>query len=81
MKHSIEVDISGMGITLDTPRWMGAESLVAEGDTLEELLNNASIWFYDQDGGEGPCLSIDHLNSSQYEIMVELIKENFKETE
>lgn len=33
-------------------RWANYGTIIAEGDTLEELLENASVDIMDQDGGE-----------------------------
>lgn len=48
-KYEIEIDCSGREVP-DTCLTYGA--LYSEGDTLEQLINNASISIVDQDGGE-----------------------------
>lgn len=49
----IEIDISDRCIDdSDHGYWRGASTLVSEGDSLDELLDNATIYWSDQDGGE-----------------------------
>lgn len=57
LKYNIEIDCSGTECTRFEERgcWTGWGTLVAEGDTLEELLDNAGIDASDQDGGEIWC--------------------------
>ncbi len=51
-KYYIEIDASGYEAPCDEGRWLGYDLIIAEGNTLEECLNNASIGLTDQDGGE-----------------------------
>ncbi len=51
-KYSFEIDVSDRVCTSFEPRWANFGTLVTEGDTLEELIGNASVDVMDQDGGE-----------------------------
>lgn len=79
----IEMDLSGYGIDIcDEGPWQGLDMLVAEGSTFEELLDNATIGFLDQDGGEGRIAPFDgsYLTSNQYaDIVQDLASEWAKE--
>lgn len=49
----IEIDISSYCIdNTDRGYWRGADCIISEGDTLDELLDNALIYWTNQDGGE-----------------------------
>ena len=49
----LEIDISEMGIyESDEMGWRGASEIHCAGNTLKELIDDASIWWIDQDGGE-----------------------------
>lgn len=57
MKHSkyhIEIDTGGPEASgyEDRLPWVSYGTIVSEGDTLDELLENASVDLIDQDGGE-----------------------------
>jgi len=50
---SLDIDISEMGIyESDEQGWRGASNVVCDGNTLKELIDDATIWWIDQDGGE-----------------------------
>lgn len=50
---SIQINISDLGIyDSDERGWRGAAEVVAEGNNLNELIDDATIFWIDQDGGE-----------------------------
>jgi hypothetical protein len=51
-KFYIEIDASGFEAPCDEGQWLGYGLIVAEGDSLEECLESASVDLIDQDGGE-----------------------------
>lgn len=59
MKHTytIELDLTKYHLHLSLGvQWTEVEALSTFGDSFEELINNAEIFFVDQDGGEvGSC--------------------------
>jgi len=74
----IEIDVSDTGISKDDqPRWEGVDTLVAEGETLDELLDDAEVFFRDQDGGETNSWKIGEFTKSQYEMFEKLITDEF----
>ena len=78
-KYYIELDLEGFDITgfEDRYNWLGATSLVAEGDTLEELLEDAHIFTSDQDGGSGPDFTLGDA-PRELEVLAErLLREEF----
>lgn len=54
-KYSFEIDVSGTDYETCTGQWAGYNLIVCEGNTLDELLENASVDASDQDGGEIYC--------------------------
>lgn len=54
MKYSMEIDTGGVEASgyEDRLPWVSYGTIVSEGDTLDELLENASVDLIDQDGGE-----------------------------
>lgn len=52
MKYYVEIDASGFEAPCDEGQWLGYGLIVAEGDSLEECLENACVDLIDQDGGE-----------------------------
>lgn len=60
-KFYIEIETDGrecIGFE-DRYNWLNYDTIVAEGDTLEECLENATVFTMDQDGGEGPQIEGD----------------------
>ena len=51
-KYSMELDCTDRECSRFEPRWANYGYLCANGNTLEELLDTASIDIMDQDGGE-----------------------------
>lgn len=56
--YFIDIDISAHGICESDERgWRGASAIVAEGENLAEILEDARMFWCDQDGGE--CLETE----------------------
>lgn len=60
-KYYIEVDAKGVQATgyEDRLPWVSYGTIVSEGDTLEELLDNATVDLIDQDGEEAAIVGAD----------------------
>ncbi len=54
-KYYLEIDVYGAECDDFEPQWAGYETIVTEGDNLDELLGNATVSAVDQDGGELSC--------------------------
>lgn len=67
MKYYIEIDASGFEAPCDEGQWLGYGLIVAEGDSLEECLENACVDLIDQDGGE---FSIREADSDAMQVAV-----------
>ena len=76
-KYHIEVDTGGAEASgyEDTLPWVSYGTIVSEGNTLDELLENASVDLIDQDGGERGQVEADA------DWMHILIVEQFYKTE
>lgn len=73
-KYYFEIDVSGYECRRFQERcWACYGMLVAEGNTLQELLDSAGVDILDQDGGTLDCGPIEE------EWMQELIVEAFNE--
>lgn len=75
MKYSIEIDTGGVEASgyEDRLPWVSYGTIVAEGDTLDECLESASVDLIDQDGGDhGPV-------EADAEWMQDLIVDKFYE--
>lgn len=59
MKYSVDLKLGHYDITVNDGMYANADSLIAEGNTFEELLDNALIFFIDQDGGEAFCRQLE----------------------
>ena len=76
MKHSkyyLEIDASGFEAPCDEGRWLGYGLITAEGNSIEECLNNAQVDLIDQDGGEydiRPVESDDMLDAIEKAFMI-----------
>ena len=51
-KYSLEIDVQGYECNSTTGAWQGYGTIVTEGNTLEELQDNATVDVIDQNGGE-----------------------------
>lgn len=69
--YTFEIDCQGAECSHFEPRWASYDMIITEGNTLEELLDNASVFVIDQDGGELGELSADK------DWMIELITEKY----
>lgn len=60
-KFYLEIETDGRECSgfEDSYGWLNYDTIVAEGDTLEECLENATIFTMDQDGGSGPEIEAD----------------------
>jgi len=50
-KYSLELEFDGFEV-LDEGPWHKAQYIDAYGDTLDECIDNATVFYIDQDGGE-----------------------------
>lgn len=66
---TLELDLKDWDITVEEERWASAELLVGTGATLSELIDDARIFFADQDGGEAFDVAFDgsYLTDQQVE--------------
>jgi hypothetical protein len=57
----LEIQTSGDEVSgfEDRYNWLNYDTIVAEGNTLEECLEDATVFTMDQDGGEGPQIEGD----------------------
>lgn len=76
-KYMIEIDVQGWGEASSDGRWLNYDYLVACGDTLEELMDDASVSTSDQDGGEGWTVHIGDLPNAEYAMAEALIFEQY----
>lgn len=62
-KYQIELELQGEDLTgyFGLSRFIGATTLVAEGDWISDLLQDATVFTSDQDGGEGPTVQLQDL--------------------
>jgi hypothetical protein len=58
-KFSIEIDVSSVATDSYAPRFANYGTIIAEGNNLDELLDNAQVDVMDQDGGELAVLQAD----------------------
>lgn len=65
MKNKFHISISGFSEEDDSPMFISLD-LEATGDTLDEMLNNASYWQIDQDGGERGHIEADDVRAQDY---------------
>lgn len=83
-KYNLELDLGH--VPGDVPgfeerwHWLGLASLTAEGDTLDELYQDATVFTADQDGGEGPYLKLSDLpepmhGEVEYLLALEMLRE------
>lgn len=79
-KYSIWIDSLDEDLTgsFGNGRFLCADSLAAEGDTLEELIANAEVFTCDQDGGEGPCIRLEDMGDHKYLRYGEMIHDEMK---
>lgn len=61
--------------------WLCTDTLVAEGETLEECLDTASVFTQDQDGGSGPEIALADLPTSIRNHYVMLVEHYFNKGE
>lgn len=72
--YYVELDNLGWQGPVDEGMWKSIDAIVAEGDTLEELLHDATVFLTDQDGGNAGERTLDILSSDEREY----IKERFR---
>lgn len=71
---NIDVDVTGH---VGRGYWLCLDTLVAEGSTLEELLENATISTADQDGGSGPIVSLYDLSDNLIAYLTLLVEHEY----
>jgi hypothetical protein len=79
--YNIEIDIQNFGEVSgweDRYGWLNYDTLVSDGNSLEELIDNAYIYTTTQDGGTGAEFEIDSLPSDLYDYAVDAIKAKYK---
>ena len=76
----IEIEFDGYDLTENYAHIMHAStgSIVAQGETLDELFENASVDVNDEDGGYIEDLAIDDLPSDAYNDAIQLITDYYK---
>jgi hypothetical protein len=74
-KYSFEIDTGGVEASgyEDRLPWVSYGTIIAEGNTLEECLENASVDLVDQDGGNPKCSPVE----ADEQWMQDLITEAF----
>jgi len=79
--YQIEIDLYGyeFGNDLDSGRWRGAELLLAEGNTLDELLDDAAIHYADQDGGDAGEESLGDMPKDDFKALTQMIVDEYRE--
>ena len=82
-KYKMDIDLDGYELNdhFGSPAYLGAASVSTEGDNLLDLLDNAIIWTADQDGGEGPEISLSEAPNDLYCQVARLIRKEQKEQE
>lgn len=77
-----QIEIEGLGDDLThqcgTSYFVSADAIVSEGDTLEELIENATVYTCDQDGASGPQIQVADLNDRLFEHYADLIKDAYE---
>jgi hypothetical protein len=76
-KYSIEINNLGLDLTgyFASGRYIEADYIVAYGNSLDEVLEDAEIMTIDQDGGSGPSLKLSQLSDSYWAKYSKLIAE------
>lgn len=69
MKYNVDESIEG-----DFNDYYASYDLVAEGNTLDELIEDAHIFEVDQDGGSGKDYKLVDTGGKLYDIAVEILK-------
>jgi hypothetical protein len=72
----IEFDLD-MEYDYDNTGWKCIGALSCEGNTLEQLIDDAVVFLYDQDGGECGEIPIGDLPIKDYLFLSRLITEKF----
>lgn len=75
----IDIELGSNGLTIDDMgRWYGADVLSTFGESLDELWDNAVVYYCDQDGGEGPEFSIGEFDLKTYCDFRDAIKAEYQ---
>lgn len=68
-KFSVELDVTDMGECSEfhgeRVGFLNWDTLMAEGNTLTELIESAEVTTQDQDGGEGPSVMLNDLSETK----------------
>lgn len=75
MKYYIEIAVSDHAYETGDGRWANYGTIIAEGNTLDELLDKAIVDIMDQNGGELRCSPMPADSS----WMQKLIEDEFNE--
>lgn len=78
MKYYFEIEVNHIDYKDYDFMWEGYDMLMAQGNTLEELLDGATVFLVDQDGGVTRELSI--WDTSDDYLFANLIADKFHET-
>ena len=78
--YNLEIDFDGYDLTENYAHKMHASTglLAAEGATLDELLDDATVDVIDEDGGFIEDLAIGDLPSKAYNDAIQLITDYYK---
>lgn len=84
MRYSITIENLGDDLTASfgNGRFLCVDAIVTEGDTFEELVDNAQVFTQDQDGDSGPWLTLGDLSTrliASYERLIRDEMERLKE--
>ena len=76
-RYDLEISLGGEDFSGYQGRtgYLGADTLVTFGDTLEECLENGSISTTDQDGGEGPEILLADMSEKLANTYVSAIQD------
>jgi hypothetical protein len=79
-RYDIEVSLDGedMSSWVDHAYFLGADTLLAEGDSLEELIEDATVSTSDQDGGEGRTVRLTDLSDRTIDRYTDLMRERMR---
>ena len=58
-------------------KWRDYDYLVAVGDTIEELIKDATVYYIDQDGGDAGEDFVEDLPDNVFSVFSELIAEQY----
>ena len=74
----IEKELGDWGfVDEDSGRWRCWDYVLAQGSTLEEILDDATVFASDQDGGEAGCDSLGDLPTSLMDSIIGILTDEW----